>query len=540
MPNVTFSVKDIERMFELKEFERLVDGIGMEVEARKGDDIVVSVTPNRPDLLSFTGLMRALMLHSGKGKPKEYKMGARPALSITVTPSVMKVRPFISGMVVKNARFRGNMLKYAIDFTEKLSDNYGRKRKKLAMGMHDMKAIRGNLTYDAKHDEKFVPLRGTRAMSFDEILKKHAKGAEYGYTISQKGNADYPFLMDSEKVLSLIPIINSDATKTTEKTDSMFVGVTGTDSNAVDGAARMMACMLIDMGADVLPVNVVYPKAKEVAPQIGARTLKVALKDFEETVGVSSSANEMARLAEREGFFAKAAGGTLTVTVPPYRADVLNDQDVIEDLAIAYDYSSIEPAKVVGHSVGSESASNSMKNGVAMLMVGLGFSEAMNYYLSNERVQFENMHRKRSGSSVTIAKAKTEAITMLREAVLPGLLQNLSDSAHERLPQRLFEVGSVFRLENGKPVEETHLAFVGEYARANFADAKSVVDAIARYLSAQNDYGVHMDGAFIEGRCASFAGGTFGEISPEVLESFKIEEPVVAGEMLLKLAPNKA
>ena len=534
MPNVTFDSKDIERLFPGKEFDKLIDSIGMEVEERKGGSVTISVTPNRPDMLSFTGLMRALDLHAGKAKPKTYAVARRSAFSIAVTPAVMRVRPFIAALVARDIRLKGNALRYVIDFTEKLSDNYGRKRNKLAMGIHDLSAINGAVVYDAKHDERFVPLNGARPMSFEEILKGHAKGEEYGYTISRNGNANYPFLRDSEKVLSLIPIINSDATKTTEHTTAMLVDVTGTDRNAVEDAARMTACMLIDMGAEVYPVNIEYPDRNEITPSMRVKRVTVALEDFENIIGVRSTAKKMADFAAREGYIARTAGKGIAVEVPPYRTDIFNEQDVIEDLAIAHDYASIAPMPVVGHSVGKESESNARRNGIAMLMVGLGYSEAMNYYLSNERLQFEMMHRKRGEGVIKVAKSKTEAITMLRQQVLPGLLQNLSDSAHERMPQRLFEIGSVFRLENGKPVEETHVAFVSEHSKANFAEAKSVVDALARYTGMRIGYKAHNDGAFIDGRCASFVDGLVGEITPEVLESFKIEEPVVGGEIVLE------
>jgi phenylalanyl-tRNA synthetase beta chain len=534
MPNVTFDAKDIAKLFAAKEFDSLVDGVGMEVEERKGGSVTVSVTPNRPDMLSFAGFMRALGLHSGKARPKTYAVAGKPALSIRVTPAVMRVRPFIAAFVVRNMDLKGNALRYVIDFTEKLSDNYGRKRKKLAMGMHDLDAVKGAIRYDAGHDGRFVPLRGSRAMSFAEILEGHAKGEEYGYTISRNGNADYPFLMDSEKVLSLIPIINSNATRTTARTRSMLVDVTGTDRNAVDDAARMTACMLIDMGAEVLPASIEYPGGKEITPSMRPRRIRVALKDFEETIGVRSTAKELAGIAAREGYIARALRGTIAVDVPPYRTDVLNGQDVIEDLAIAYGYQAIKPIPVRGHSIGRESDSNVRDNGIAMLMVGLGFTEAMNYYLSNERVQFGMMHREQGKGTITVAKSKTESITMLRRAVLPGLLQNLGGSSHERMPQRLFEIGKVFRLESGRPVEETHVAFVSEHSKANFAEAKSVVDALARYTGMRIGYKAHNDGAFIDGRCASFVDGLVGEITPEVLESFKIEEPVIGGEIVLE------
>jgi phenylalanyl-tRNA synthetase beta chain len=128
---------------------------------------------------------------------------------------------------------------------------------------------------------------------------------------------------------------------------------------------------------------------------------------------------------------------------------------------------------------------------------------------------------------------------MLRTSILHELLQNLGISKNERMPQRLFETGSVFSVSGGKPEEYPRIALVSEHAKANFAEIKSVVESALRHM-AVGDYSIEEahDGAFIDGRCAfvkagGAAIGIFGEIHPEVLEMFGLEEPVVAAEMNL-------
>jgi phenylalanyl-tRNA synthetase beta chain len=162
----------------------------------------------------------------------------------------------------------------------------------------------------------------------------------------------------------------------------------------------------------------------------------------------------------------------------------------------------------------------------------------MNMYLTNEKLNFESCMRKGDPSTVVgIAYAKTEAITMLRTSILPQLLQNLGQSAHERMPQRLFEIGSTFEVVKGKVGERVRLGFVSEHSRANFAEVRSVVDSVLKYY-ASGKYAIKEmdDPAFIKGRCAAIVAGTetvgvFGEIAPQVLGNFKLEEPVIAAEI---------
>ena len=139
-------------------------------------------------------------------------------------------------------------------------------------------------------------------------------------------------------------------------------------------------------------------------------------------------------------------------------------------------------------------------------MVGFGFSEAMNTYLTGEKMNFDSVARNEPSSVVSFTYAKTELTTMLRSSILPQLLQNLCQSAHERMPQGLLEIGNAFRVEKGK-VKETHLmGLVSEHPKANFAEVKSLVESIMGHI----DIGKYWikdsdDPAFIKGRCASMS-----------------------------------
>ena len=60
MPIVSFSLKDIEKKgYPRKTLEELVPKLGIEIEGVDGDEVKLGFTPNRPDLLDFTGLIRA-------------------------------------------------------------------------------------------------------------------------------------------------------------------------------------------------------------------------------------------------------------------------------------------------------------------------------------------------------------------------------------------------------------------------------------------------------------------------------------------------
>jgi phenylalanyl-tRNA synthetase beta chain len=172
--------------------------------------------------------------------------------------------------------------------------------------------------------------------------------------------------------------------------------------------------------------------------------------------------------------------------------------------------------------------------------VGLGFNEAMNPYLTNQILNFDRLGLKRDEkSTITVAYAKTDAITMLRTELLPYLMQNLENSVNEKMPQRLFEIGKVFHLYNNDVSESTNLAMVSAHSKANYSEIKSMVLQFLKFAGI-SDYTLKEfnESPFINGRAAKILLGNeeigyFGEINPKVLYNFKIEEPVVAAEIKL-------
>jgi phenylalanyl-tRNA synthetase beta chain len=199
------------------------------------------------------------------------------------------------------------------------------------------------------------------------------------------------------------------------------------------------------------------------------------------------------------------------------------------------------PANIFGASVGVPDELTEDSESACSALVGLGFSEAFNTFLTNEAQCFEMMGRKYSRDSVVkVAYAKTESVSVLRDSVLPSLLGSLSASLQATMPQRLFEVGNVFSVEGGKVTELRNAAFVIEHSRSNFSEAKACVFALLQALGVKFSIKEAGDPAFIDGRCAAVVVGgknvgIFGEIAPNVLQNFGLEEPVAAAELSLEL-----
>ncbi|MCL4363608.1 hypothetical protein M1439_04160, partial [Candidatus Marsarchaeota archaeon] len=96
MATVKFYNDDIKKHIGYDRFKELVIALGMDIESSDDTSITIDITPNRPDLLDFAGLMRAIGLIEGDKKLREYSLSSSaPIKKLNVTKKVNGVRPFI-------------------------------------------------------------------------------------------------------------------------------------------------------------------------------------------------------------------------------------------------------------------------------------------------------------------------------------------------------------------------------------------------------------------------------------------------------------
>jgi len=538
VPNVVFDKDYIYKLVGKKlTDERLADQImkmGLGVEANDEKSITIEVDANRPDLLDPVGFTRALRNFMHINNSFRYKVENEIAAEVHVGKEAAKVRPYISALVAKGLKLDEESLRHLINFTEKFCDTFGRERKKIAIGLHDFSKVKPPIYYDAFPDEEYVALGGER-LRYSQVLQKHEKGIKYGSTIGAV--KVFPAIKDSDGTMALIPILNSERTRITEKTSDIFVDITGTEKYFIGKTADLLAAMFIDMGAKVYPVNVYYTKKKAVVtPEMAKRIISVPLINMELQIGTAIGFNNVISLANKMGYEAALVGRKVRFYVPPYRLDILNEQDITEDIAIAYGYEYIKPIPLYSIQPGGVDQLTQLERKIAAIMTGMGFDENSNHYLTNEKVNYDLMRLPVDRERVRIKNAKSISITMARTSVLPSLLQNLGSSSNDSMPQKLFEFDIVFSISKRKPVEKYNLGAVMAAPKANFNDIKAIAEAVLHELYGNYSIEPFSSGSFIDGRCAKIVVegkqiGVLGEIHPEVLGNFGVYEPTFAFEI---------
>jgi phenylalanyl-tRNA synthetase beta chain len=510
--------------------------IGSEIERQETDHADVEFFPNRPDLFSVEGVARAMrgFLDIETGLPR---YTVKPSgIKFTIDPNLAAIRPYLGSAIIRNVSFDEESILSIMGLQEALHWAVGRGRSKVAIGIHDLDTIEPPFHYIASaRNRKFIPLDFDQELSMDEILAVHPKGRDFAKIV--KDFLLFPLIIDNKNnVCSFPPIINGERTRVTTNTKNILLDTTGTDQKAVQIAVNIICTAMAETGATLESVNIDGVQTPTLLPAV--RT--VGVRECCDLIGVELSAIEIATLLERMRFGAQAFGtDKVNVQVPCYRADVMHDWDIFEDVAIAYGYDKFAAEISPTFAIGRAHTVYTIAIQVRAILAGLGYLEMMPFTLTNKRILFDAMRREQSSQAISLMYPISEEHTVVRTDILPLLLEMLQVNKPRELPQRLFATGDI--ITDLKTVQR--LAVASIHPNADFSEVYACVDAILHELSIVYTVKESDDPAFIDGRRGDIiAGGkkvgVFGEIHPAVLNAFELEHPVAAFELDLRAVPG--
>jgi phenylalanyl-tRNA synthetase beta chain len=534
VPIVTLNYQYLEELVgtDRESILRRLPMIGCEIERLEEDHVDAEFFPDRPDLFSTEGVAHALRgflsLETGL---RDYPV-TPSGMSFSVDPGLASIRPHLGTAVIRGLRLGEAAIESLMGLQEALHWAVGRGRGKVAIGVHDLDTVSPPFRYLAsERSRSFVPLDFDRPMTMDEILSEHPKGRDYAHLVRDLPR--FPLIVDSrDEVLSFPPIINGELTRVTSRTRNILLDTTGTDRRAVMTAVRILCTSLAETGAGVESVDIDGVPCPDLSPA----ERMVSAGACSRLIGIPLSPESMAELLRQMRFGAAPLDGDrVLVKVPCYRADIMHDWDIYEDVAIAYGYDRFVPALPGVFTIGAKHPATALADAVRSILTGLGYLEVIPFTLTNERVLFTRMQRPRRPSALTLKYPISEEHTVIRTDILPLLLETLQANRHRELPQRIFAVGDV--VEGGETYQKVAAASI--HPAADFSEAYAATDALVRELGFPCTAAESTDPAFIEGRRGDLlvdrrGCGGFGEIHPEVLAAFELEQPVAGLELDLR------
>ena len=538
MAVITLPYKYLERLTRTDRMTILknVPLIGSDVERTEEDHADVEFFPDRPDLFSPEGVARAMRGYLGIETGLPIYPVKPSGISFSIDPKLADIRPVLGAAVIRGVTFDDESIQSIMSLQESLHWAVGRGRSKVAIGIHDLDAVRPPFRYIASPRSRvFVPLDYTEEMTMDQILEKHPKGRDYAKIV--KDFPLFPLIVDKDdNVLSFPPIINGERTRVTIDTKNILLDTTGTDKRAVNVAVNIICTAMAEAGATIESVEIGGVQTPTLAP--AERIVNV--KECSRLLGVSLTAPQMAELLRKMRFGAEPADAdNVKVQVPCYRADIMHDWDLFEDVAIAYGYDKLESRPPKTFTVGKPHPVQVNAAFAREAFTGLGYLEVMPFTLTSEDVLYKRMQREERAGVLHVMHPISIENTVVRTELLPLLLEFLTLNRHRELPQRLFTVGDVV-LDC-----RTHqqAAGVSSHPDADFSEAYASADAVLHELSIDYTVEESKDPAFIDGRRGNIivAGkrvGVFGEVHPAVLTAFELEHSVAAFEFDLRAVPG--
>lgn len=543
MPVVEVPLTVLTKSFPENSIEEVIASlpfIGLDIEGRNDKLIRIEYNPNRPEFSSYIGIVRALKGYLGieTGLPK-YEINNDKNFRIKISSSVRPIRPYIRALVAKDLEFGNDIVKMLIDMQEDLHMGICNKRKAASIGLHNLDRIRFPLSYLASgSDISFMPLDSSKALSIKEILNSTNIGKKYSHLLGKTN--EFPVLLDAaQEVVSFPPIVNSINTRLDNRSKGIFVEITAVDPTVADLIAAIYASTLYDMNFKIYHTTLIDAKRSIKSPDMSPSSISASIAEINRYLGTTFPRKEIANAAARSRLGTRnSAREKLTCIVPKYRNDVRQVRDLIEEVMIGLGISNLSPTLPIVNVTGKRSPNSVLIGKIKEVLVGLGLQEIRNFVIVSSFLQFDSMGLKaKDGSFFKIENSLVSGHDILRNSLLPSVVDTIGHNIHSSYPQNLFEIGKVFTKGEAEP-EKWNLCVALAYNRADYTSIKSILQAYFKVAfgsdvtTTPNSY----DGEYADGRSASIMVegkevGKIGEISDLVRQSHRIRVPVAAFEI---------
>ena len=225
-------------------------------------------------------------------------------------------------------------------------------------------------------------------------------------------------------------------------------------------------------------------------PDLTPRETQAEVSYINDCCGLFLSAEDICKLLTRMSYHvspSKSSPNIVDVHIPPTRADVLHQCDIMEDVAIAYGFNNLPrsfPTK--SGTIAQPLMINKLSDIVRLEAAMAGWSEVMPLILCSHDENFAWLNRKDDGNiAVKLANPKTAEYQVVRTSLLPGLLKTIRENKHHSVPIKVFEVSDVAFKDSSlerKSRNERHFAAAWYSKTSGFEVVHGLMDRILLML----------------------------------------------------------
>jgi phenylalanyl-tRNA synthetase beta chain len=238
------------------------------------------------------------------------------------------------------------------------------------------------------------------------------------------------------------------------KTDASFRFERGTDPNITVYALKRAAMLIKEIAGGKISSDVVdvYPA------KIENRIIHVKDKNVNRLIGKVIPREEVFNILKRLDIeVMEKTDTTFAVSVPPYRVDVVQEADIVEEILRIYGFNNIELSETASTEYLSEFPSKDVdkyKRTIGELLISNGFCEIWTNSLTNLAYQ-EKHNLKFKGKAVEILNKLSEEQGVLRQTLLFTGLEACSYNINRKQKDlKLYEFGKTYFHSGGYKEEE--------------------------------------------------------------------------------------
>ena len=286
-----------------------------------------------------------------------------------------------------------------------------------------------------------------------------------GQTVTVDGNVGV--IADAEAVEALAGIMGSDASAVTLDTTSIFIEAAFWWPEAIQGRARRYNFVTdaghrfergVDFSTTVAHIERITALVLEICGgkpgPIDDQILKLPARDpvrmrvarCRKVIGVALDKDAMRSAFERLGLPVKDLGDAFEVTPPPYRFDLVIEEDLIEEVARMHGFDNIPAAPPLARAT-MFSAPEGKKSLFALrdALAARDYQEVLNYSFVDAQTEADFGA---NGAAIPLINPIASQMGVMRTTLFGSLVANLAYNLNRREARvRVFEIGRVYHAD---------------------------------------------------------------------------------------------
>ena len=526
----------------------------------EGQVIEFEITPNRPDCLSILGIARetAATFNRQMKVPdikieKEHDDIAQYASIEVISPELCRryvgrvatdivIQPSPMWLQQRLMEAGVRPINNIVDITNYVMVEMGQPLHAFDLDqLEDQKIIVGKAT----EGEVFKTLDGVQR-NLDENMLMIRDGKRSVGLAGVMGGENSEVTEQTKRILIESAYFNADNIRATSKklglrTEASSRFEKGIDPNGC-GLAADRVCQLIEaLGAGRIVKGTIdiYPEP------IVKRVVEIRPHRINNLLGISLTPEEIQDILSRLELDVSIESNIMKVTVPTYRADLLKEIDMVEEVARIYGYDKIPNTAPKGNTQGAKTNGQIIEDYSKDVLNGLGLNEITTYsFVSPKsfdmiRIAEDSFMR----NVVKLINPLGEENSIMRTTLIANMLEVLARNYNRKVETvKAFELGRIF-IPYSVPVDrlpvEKKVLTLGMYGKStDFYTLKGTIEGLLEKLGIEKCHYISEKNhpSFHPGRCANIVYGehilgVLGEVHPDITENYDIDERTYVAEL---------